>query len=274
MKQALIINADDFGISRGVNQAIIMAHKEGILNSTSILINAPYTLDAIQQLSFVKSLNVGLHLNLTNASPISTYQNIPLLVNQHGLFKNGFLKLLCLSILKPKELQQQILIEAEAQIQKALSFGITLSHIDSHRHVHMIPVIFHTIRLLAKKYNIPRIRVINENIFYTLAGNKDVSWIFDGGIIKYKLLRLFAMINHYPTNTYFYSILYTGKIFKNRLKNLRAPNNFSTIEVMVHPNIKGIDQENDCNIFDKNVFSPNRLLEMDAIRAPREAPLR
>ena len=64
-----IFNADDFGISKGVNAAIVKAHKEGILNSTSLMINQKYALQAVDEAKIMPALKVGLHLNLTNEIP-------------------------------------------------------------------------------------------------------------------------------------------------------------------------------------------------------------
>ena len=114
-----------------------------------------------------------------------------------------------------------------------------------------------------KEYNIDRIRIINENIFYTMKYNKDYSFLFDGGLIKYCVLIFFSIINHYKTDTYFFSILYTGKIFKDKVLKIKVPKKYNNLEIMVHPNIVGIDKENE--VFDKNIVSNNRIKEMQML---------
>ena len=81
--------------------------------------------------------------------------------------------------------------------------------------------------------------------------------MFVGGIVKYAILRFLAFWNNHKTNTYFYSILYTGKIFENRLKNMSAPREFDFVEFGVHPNILNLYKNAD-NIFDENIVSKNR----------------
>ena len=84
-----IFNADDFGISPGVNAAIIKAHQEGILNSASLMINQKYAIQAIKAAESMPELEIGLHLNLTNEVPAADPSEIPLLVNAEGKLKNG-----------------------------------------------------------------------------------------------------------------------------------------------------------------------------------------
>ncbi len=260
-----IINADDFGISRGVNQAIYKGCTEGIINSVSLMVNQQYTEEAVEMVQPLSEINVGLHLNLTNERPASSPKDIPLLVGKDGKFCNGFVKLLLLSFIHPGILKRQVALEAENQIKKALQMGVALAHIDSHRHVHMIPLIFKAVNELRQQYNIPRIRVINENIFNTLKMNAGFSYLFDGGIIKYTVLKALSFWNNYPSDTYFFSILYTEKITAERLRKIRVPKNCRRLEVMVHPGMPEVDKKNLAGIFDKNVLSSYRTRELKAV---------
>ena len=259
MPKEILINADDFGISNGVNRAIIEGNKNGIINSASVMINLLQNSKEIEEFINTSNIKFGLHLNLTNGHCVSNPSEVNLLVNENGEFKNGFLKLLLLSLFKRKQLKKQIEIETKSQISKTNEFKINLQHIDSHRHIHMIPVIFNVVKKIAHENSIPRIRVINENIFYTTKYNRDFSYLFDGGLIKYLILRTFAFINNYKTNSYFFSILYTGKIFSKIVKNLKVPSNFTILEVGVHPNVGGLDELKD--VCDENIISINRIEE-------------
>ena len=260
-----IFNADDFGMTPGVNQAIAKAYHEGILNSTSIMINLNFVREALDLKKDMPNLDVGLHLNLTNQYALSVPQNIPLLADANGEFKNGFVNLFLLSLIHPKELARQVELEARAQIEKALKLGIKLSHIDSHRHIHHIPVIFKVVKKLAEEYKIPRIRVMNENIFNTLKFNDDKSYLKDGGLIKYLILRSMVIWNRYPSDTYFYSILYTCKLGKNRFKGIKIPEKYKAVEVGIHPAMPEVDKEHMENVFDENVLSPWRTQELETL---------
>ena len=265
MQDKIIFNADDFGISKGVNEAICKAYHEGILNSASLMVNQKYAKEAVKLHKNMPNLKLGLHVNLTNECPASDVKDIPLLVGKDKKFKNGFLKLFLLSLFKPFKFKQQVRTEVEAQIVKALDMGVKLSHIDSHRHVHMIPAVFDVFKEMMQKYNIKKTRVMNENLFMTMKTNKDKSYLFDGGLIKYFLLLFFYMINSYKSDTYFYTMLYTCKLSKDRFKDVHIPKGYDKIEVMIHPSIPQIDSKHKEDIFDQSVVSDWREKELETL---------
>ena len=265
MTNKVIFNADDFGISKGVNAAIKKAYDEGILNAASLMVAQKYAKEAAQLSKNMEDLDLGLHVNLTNEYPILPANEIPLLTGKDGKFKNGFVKLLILSIFKSKELRREVRAEIEAQILRAEEMGLKLSHIDSHRHVHMIPLIFKVMLELKEKYHISRIRVINECALLSAKTNKSKSYLFDGGLIKYFLLRFFAVLNGYKSNTYFYTMLYTCKLSSEHFQKVLIPYGYDRVEVMIHPSITEIDQNHKEDIFDQNVLSPWRDAELKTL---------
>lgn len=261
----VIFNADDFGISLGVNAAIEKAYRDGILNAASLMVNQKYAIQAVQMAQKMPDLDLGLHVNLTNGQSVLEHKKIPLLTDENGCFKNGFVALLKLSILHPKKLRDEVKAEMKAQIQKALEMGVQLSHIDSHRHVHMIPLIFEEMLRLKEKYSIKRIRTMNESVVLTLCSNKNKSYLKDGGIIKYFLLKLFYYLNGYISKTYFYTMLYTCKLSKDHFQKVLVPEGFDNVEVMIHPSVTEIDQAHLEDIFDQNVISPWREKELETL---------
>lgn len=260
-----IFNADDFGISKGVNAAIVKAHREGILNSASLMINQKYAAEAVKLAKEMPELEMGLHVNLTNEYPAASVQEIPLLVDGQGKLKNGFVNLLLISFLKPRQLRLQVEIEMRAQIAKYLTTGLPLQHLDSHRHVHMIPQIFKTMRKLQKEFEVPRIRVMNENIFNTLKYNHNKSWLFDGALIKYVLLRFLCWWNGYKNDVYFYTLMYTCKIAKEQFSGVKIPQGYKAVEIMIHPGMPEIDKQYPEDVWDENILSPYRTVELDTL---------
>ncbi|MBQ8480964.1 MAG: ChbG/HpnK family deacetylase [Alphaproteobacteria bacterium] len=260
-----IFNADDFGISKGVNAAIEQAHKEGILNSTSLMINQKYADEAIEKAKQMPDLEVGLHINLTNENPAANPQDIPLLVNKDGKFKNGFVNLLIMSFLHPRELKRQAEIEIRAQIEKYLQSGLKLEHLDSHRHIHLIPVIFKVAEKLGREFKVKRIRIMNENIFNTIRQNRSKSYLFDGGIVKYMLLRFLSWWNGYKSDIYFYTILYTCKISSEQFENVKIPHGYKAVEIMIHPGRPDIDKQYLQDVWDGNILSPWRKVELQTL---------
>lgn len=267
IKMALkkIFNADDFGISKGVNAAIEQAHKEGILNSASLMVNQKYAQEAIEKAKQMPDLEMGLHINLTNEEPATNPKDIPLLVGENGKLKNGFVNLLLLSFLHPCELARQVEIEVRAQIEKYMQSGLKLEHLDSHRHVHLIPVIFKVVKKLGDEFNVKRIRLMNENIFNTIKQNQAKSYLFDGGIIKYMLLRFLSWWNGYKSDVYFYTILFTCKISSEQFKNVKIPHGYKAVEIMIHPGRPDIDKQYPEDIWDNNILSLWRETELQTL---------
>ena len=260
-----IFNADDFGISKGVNAAIVKAHREGILNSASLMINQKYAAEAVKLAKEMPELEMGLHVNLTNEYPAASAQEIPLLVDGQGKLKNGFVNLLLISFFKPRQLRLQVEIEMRAQIAKYLTTGLPLQHLDSHRHVHMIPQIFKTMRKLQKEFEVPRSRVMNENIFNTLKYNHNKSWLFDGALIKYVLLRFLCWWNGYKNDVYFYTLMYTCKIAKEQFSGVKIPQGYKAVEIMIHPGMPEIDKQYPEDVWDENILSPYRTVELETL---------
>ncbi len=260
-----IFNADDFGISKGVNAAIEKAHKEGILNSASLMVNQKYAPEAIEKARQMPDLEMGLHINLTNEEPAANPKDIPLLVGENGKLKNGFVNLLLLSFLHPCELARQVEIEVRAQIEKYMQSGLKLEHLDSHRHVHLIPVIFKVVKKLGDEFNVQRIRLMNENIFNTIKQNQAKSYLFDGGIIKYMLLRFLSWWNSYKSDVYFYTILFTCKISSEQFKNVKIPHGYKAVEIMIHPGRPDIDKQYPEDIWDNNILSSWRETELQTL---------
>ncbi|MBR1756790.1 MAG: ChbG/HpnK family deacetylase [Alphaproteobacteria bacterium] len=260
-----IFNADDFGMTLGVNAAIKRAYEEGILNSASLMVNQKYAIQAVEMAQNMPNLEMGLHLNLTNEKPAANPAEIPLLVGADGKLKNGFVNLLLLSVLKPKQFRTQVAKEVWAQTQKYLAFGLPLKHIDGHRHVHLIPAVFQEVKKIAEAHQGARIRIMNENIFNTIRQNKSKSWLFDGGVIKYIILRLLTWWNGYKSDTYFYTILYTCKLSKAQFENVRIPQGYKAVEVMIHPATPDIDRAHLADVWDESVLSPYRTQELGVL---------
>lgn len=251
----IIFNADDFGISRGVNAAILESYQHGILNAASLMVNQKYAEEAVKALQKMPNLDLGLHVNLTNEKPVADPYKIPLLVGADGKFKNGFVKLLLLSFLHPYALREQVETEVEAQLLKARKMGADIRHLDSHRHVHMIPTLFDAFENVRRKYQIPRLRIINECALLTMRTNKGGGFLLDGGLVKYFLLRFFAFLNGASSKTYFYTMLYTCKLSAEHFKKVLIPEGFDAVEIMIHPNLTALDKPHAAELFDDHVLS-------------------
>lgn len=258
-----MINADDFGISTGVNLAVKKMFNQKKLNSASLICGCKYFDSAIQIASEIPDLKIGLHFNLTTGNSTNLNSTAPLLADKNNKFKNGFVKLLFLSIFKKKEFLQQVEDELEAQIKLLKNHKIIIDHINGHRHIHYIPGILKVVENAAKKHQIPYIRIINESFFYSwnIGG---FSYLFNGGIIKWLILRCLGLINgstKINSPRYFFSILYTCQISKELIAKIKMPKKFTEIEIMIHPGNPDIDKELKDLEERPHLLSQNRYLE-------------
>lgn len=152
----LIVNADDFGYSKGINYGIIEAHRNGIVNSTTMMMNMPGVTHAVDLAKENPNLKVGIHLVLTCGKPLLT--DVPTLVDQNGFFKKNR------EILESNISLEELEREWTAQIDKFLETGLTLTHIDSHHHAHTVPTFLPVVQKLSQKYNLSVRRVSDHAI--------------------------------------------------------------------------------------------------------------
>ena len=149
----LIINADDFGLTRGVNRAIVEGHARGVITSASLMANGPAFEEAAQLARSLPRLSVGCHVVLVDASP--------LLVNSTRKSNTRFgntLGVLAYRAMTKKLDQQQLEAEATAQIRKLQSAGISVSHCDTHKHTHILPAVLQALLRAAKNCGVRALR--------------------------------------------------------------------------------------------------------------------
>jgi chitin disaccharide deacetylase len=236
MDKRLIINADDFGLCGSVNKGIAEAHSTGVLTSATIMTNMPAAEQAVEIAHKLSNLGVGVHLNLTNGSPLSQDPVVKCLLDDAGAFTLKPGKLALMSLLKGK-IRNAIETELSAQIQWVIDRGIKPTHLDSHKHIHAFPFIFKIVCRLAKRFEIPAIRFTCEP--------KQVSrppWPvtdYDGGK-RAASTRMMAKINRWQNCSLFKTdallgVAHTGNINVDFFKAVSLYNTFPTVEVMTHP---------------------------------------
>ena len=157
----LIVNADDFGLSRSANQAIIQAHREGILTSTSLMLNEPGFEQAVALARENPRLGVGLHLTLLCGHATLPPEKIPGLVNERGEFGSNPARVGLRYFVQPS-LREQLRAEILAQFEKFRATGLPLDHVDSHHHLHAHPSIFRILLESAEDLGITHLRLTCE----------------------------------------------------------------------------------------------------------------
>ncbi|ACA59772.1 carbohydrate deacetylase [Candidatus Desulforudis audaxviator] len=145
----LIINADDLGVTAGVNQAILLCMRRGIVSSTSLMVNQDGTDAAIQYLRSGLIPCTGVHLCISAGRPLLPSGRIPSLVDEHGFFHrpSRYAEL----DINPLDIER----EFEAQIEKVLAGGVSISHLDTHHHIQRYPVVLEALITVAHRYDLP-----------------------------------------------------------------------------------------------------------------------
>ena len=151
----LIVNADDFGLTAGVNCAIIEGNHSGIVTSATLMANAKATDAAVDLARTQPSLKTGCHVVLIDGVPLAS--NLPSLTDGSPRFRSS-LKQFALAATRGQIAADEIQREVEAQIRKLQSCGVTITHVDSHKHTHMFPCVLRPMLRAAKACGIRAVR--------------------------------------------------------------------------------------------------------------------
>lgn len=233
-----IINGDDFGFSHGVNQAIIKAHKEGVLTSTSLMVTGEAFDEAVDLAHAHPTLAVGLHLVLVCGRAALPPSQIPHLVDSTGNFPYSA----ATSGLRYQFIQathEELRQEIRAQLEKFRSSGLRLSHVDGHLHMHVHPVVLRILVDLADEFGIRVIRLPHEELGMSLRFDRQnlltkLVWagVFGGlrrygeGLLKSKGIGFAERV---------YGLLQTGSVTEEYLLSLIPQIEANLVEIYCHP---------------------------------------
>lgn len=170
----LIVNADDFGLTEGVNRGIVQSHAGGIVTSTTLLANGAAFRSAVEMSREAPRLAVGVHLNLTQGSPVSSPQTVAALVNARGEFHftpGQLWKALATRQIPARQIEEEL----GAQVSKVLEAGIKPTHLDGHMHVHLLPKISEVVVRIARRFGIAGVRCPVEQSSEILRGLRNTS---------------------------------------------------------------------------------------------------
>lgn len=157
----VIINGDDFGLAVPVNEAIVEAHRTGVLTTASLMIGAPAAADAVERACRVPSLKVGLHLVLVEGRSVLPPHAIPALVNSRGEFSHHLTRSGFKYAFWPG-IRWQLEEEIRAQFEAFRKTGLPLDHVDSHNHLHLHPRILNLILKVGREYGLSAMRFPRE----------------------------------------------------------------------------------------------------------------
>ena len=166
----LVVNADDFGLSRAISRGILRAHRDGIVTSTSLLGNCADLDGARALLAEAPNLGVGVHLALVEGAPVADPARVPSLLTPSGRFMARgaeFIAAWTKRQIDPADVER----EFDAQVARVRAAGIAIDHLDTHHHLGFLPMVGRSVEAVARRHNIGAIRSAVES--------PTLSWVTD-----------------------------------------------------------------------------------------------
>jgi predicted glycoside hydrolase/deacetylase ChbG (UPF0249 family) len=218
MATRLIINADDFGLTTGVNRAIAELHLAKALTSATLMATGPAFEDAVAIARALPSLGIGCHIVLTDGVPVSHPQSIPTLLGADGkTFRPSlldFVQALLRGVIREDDIER----EALAQVQKLQRAGIDVTHLDTHKHTHLFPVVARPLLHLAERAVVGAVRNPFEQSWSLALGH--------GGRLRRLQVKLLGRLNtqfdHLPQIRHNHVLTTDGTIGISATGNLDA----------------------------------------------------
>ncbi len=230
-RRRLIINADDFGFSSGVTRGIVEAHAAGSVTSTSIMANGMDWENAVRCARGNRSLGVGVHLNLVQGRPLLRVPSLTDPATSEFYSLGALSRRAMLGRVDAGELEA----ETRAQIERVRGVGIVVTHLDSHRHSHVMPGIFPIVQRVAIETGIRAIRIPREplgiNPLDAAAASRKLA--LGMALAAARAMPLAAPLS---TTDHFRGIsLQGGRHFASRLRRTLDTLEPGSTELMVHP---------------------------------------
>lgn len=250
--KSLIINADDLGWTEGVNRGIAECHRNGLVTSASLLANGAAFSSALELARTSPQLGVGIHLNLSDGPPAAEGKSVSSLLDAGGMLQGspGYL----LTRLTRRQLAlEEVEREWEAQTIKIINAGISPTHLDGHKHVHMLPGLFEIALKLAKRHKIAAIRVAHEasTLRSALSSGSSSTISMMGRGARARVLKLLVAsarekvsISGLSTADYFCGIAQTGHLTLQGVRELLKTLPEGSTEFMCHPGYADLELQN------------------------------
>lgn len=240
----LIVNADDFGLTSGVNRAIVELNRRKTLTSATLMAHAFATDEAISLVRTTPTLGVGCHVVLVDGEAILAASQLPTLVDSTtGHFRSTLGKFVR-DLFQRRIRSSEIQAEAAAQIDRVQSLGIALTHIDTHKHTHMFP---HVLRPILRAAGAAGIRTI-RNPFeppWSQKGTPNAPFLRRAQVLLLhtmeKTFRRIVAEEGFTTTDGSIGVLATGTLDANTLSSLLRAMPDGTFELVTHPGYNDTD---------------------------------
>ncbi|MDD5069096.1 MAG: ChbG/HpnK family deacetylase [Candidatus Omnitrophica bacterium] len=262
-EKRLIINADDFGLTKGFNQAITDCFLSGAITGASLCVVGEAFDEALKIYREVPGMDLGLHLVLTAERPAAARESVKTLLLPNGFFYSDvyqFAKALILKKIKARE----VFIELDAQFKKALNNGIKITHVDSHQYVHLLPLVDDIVIELSEKYKVPYIRCPSNDLTIhskTVSKSRRVQGFF----LKIFSRRFLAKMKayHFKPSPNCFGFLSAGNLSYQSMETILACLPPGISEISCHPGYPDSSSEKKYSFWKYNWQSEAELLCSD-----------
>lgn len=280
MWRKLVINADDFGYTRGINIAISECARAGALRSATLMPNSAAFDDAVRVAKDLNNFGTGIHFVLTDLAPVLPPDQLRGLVGPTGLLPRGPGGLLK-KIARGGPVRDAIARELHAQAEKVFDCGIRVTHFDSHKHVHILPMVLDILVEIAKRFSVKIMRTPFEgagtwNFFRDVEKEHRAAFLE-----QYAGARLSSVTRPYfrwrtakagiQSPTVLYGISFTGFLNEKIIRRICATLKPGLSELMTHPGI--VDEDlvrSRSRLLDSRAREMNLLISEEVIRMFKE----
>ena len=267
---SLIINADDFGLTSGINRAVTELHSSGVLTSTTLMARAGATSEAIGLALATPSLGVGCHVVLADGEPVLPPDEISTLVDRKtGCFPFKLTHLLA-RLFSGRIDAEEIEAEAAAQIGLLQSRGLRLTHIDTHKHTHMFPAILRPVLRAARAAGIRAVRNPFEPAWAVRAtSGAGLARCFEVSLLRRleSHCRRIIAEEGFATTSGTIAVVGTGVLNAAAVRSLLSALPEGTWELVTHPGYNDADLARV-----RTRLRASRDIEREALQAIREFP--
>ena len=160
-QKRLIVTADDFGLDEAVNAAVERAFRDGVLTTASLMVGAPSAADAAARARRLPGLRVGLHLTLIDGRPTLSPRDVPDLVGPDGEFGTALFRQGVRFFFLPR-VRRQLAAEIRGQFEAFRATGLSLDHVNAHKHLHVHPVVLALMLDIGREYGVRSVRLPRE----------------------------------------------------------------------------------------------------------------
>jgi hopanoid biosynthesis associated protein HpnK len=231
---AVILSADDFGLTDSVNEAVEIAHRDGHLTQASLMVAAPAAADAVARAKRLPRLAVGLHLVLVDGDSALGHAALPHITTPDGRFGTDQVARGFRYFVSPVA-RRELALEIRAQFEAFRATGLSLHHADCHKHMHLHPTVAALMIAIGRDYGLTRIRIPAEPPA-VLAACGEAATLGDHALYAWsRVLRRQARRAGLASPDHVFGIKWSGHMTIEKLRLLRKHLPAGTSEIYFHP---------------------------------------